>query len=385
MLRKSRAPLLGPRISTSIALLAAATASAIGPASIESAPEDLATPFLRIDAVFGDATRADSPLCPTAESFDWYLLANHCHSEYSHDSSTDLELLLWETALRGADAMVLTDHRTYAGCSDDEFQPVLDMVPICGQEWGSSPHAGIIHVPADTDPMDGYSIPDMIDGVTAAGGTIVANHPFFDGDPWPEERLSAGIDVIEVWNGPWWWGTEAASKNQQAARWWQDHLEEGRRVSAIGGSDKHYVGLNPLYPCNYVYAASNQAEDIQDAIEAGRLGISRDESGPRVFLWADADGGLDYDLPMGSNISVTTPSRIYIRVPVKNGEGEKLFLYTHQGIVWSGTVDSANWELRASGVVEAGARAFVRAELRGTRTNYMKSMTNPIFANFPEE
>jgi hypothetical protein len=173
--------------------------------------------------------------------------------------------------------------------------------------------------------------------------------------------------------------------NQKAVRWWQDHLEEGRRLVAIGGSDVHYIGLNSLYPCNYVLAASNQPDDIQAAIDEGRLGISKDQDGPRVFAWADADGDLEYETPMGANLSVTSRKRIGVRVTVKNGNGRTLFLYTHQGVIWSKQVDSDDWELRASAMLDASSRTFLRAELRASDNNYMKSMTNPIYVNYVDD
>ena len=311
-----------------------------------------------------------------------FLFANHCHSELSHDSATPVAVLLSQAALHGASAINVTDHRTLTQCSDDDFHPFLGVYPMCGEEWGSDGHAGLLNMPPDGDPMDGWTIPDMVLEATAQGATIVANHPFYEGDPWPEERVSEGIEGIEVWNGPWWWMLAATLPNQQATRWWQDHLEEGRRIFAIGGSDVHYVGLNPLRPCNYVLAEGPEPEAIQRAVEAGRLGISEDEKGPRAFLWADADGDGEYETPMGTDLEVASPTWIGIRIAVKKGKGDQLFLYTREGLVHSTKVDHKSWELRLAARVDATTRDFLRIELRGTLTNTMKSMTNPIYVNY---
>ena len=320
----------------------------------------------------------------TATADEWFLFANHCHSAKSHDSFTPISVLLSQAALHGASSIAVTDHRTLAQCSDPDFYPQLGVYPICGEEWGSEGHAGLLNLPPDADPMDGWPLAEMVAEATALGASVIANHPFFDGDPWPEGRVSPGINGIEVWNGPWWWRQKAAVPNQRAVGWWQDHLEEGRRIFAIGGSDVHYVGLNPLFPCNYVLAAGPEPDLIQAAVEAGRMGISVDEDGPRTFLWADIDGDAEYEIPMGTNVAITSPTRLRIRIAVKKGKGDRLYLYTREGIVHSRRVDTAVWELRISALVDENTRDFIRVELRAGRTNYMRSLTNPIYVNYDD-
>ncbi|MAE71612.1 MAG: hypothetical protein CME06_14235 [Gemmatimonadetes bacterium] len=140
-----------------------------------------------------------------SNELDWFLLANHCHTRASHDSSTPLTTLLAQAALHGFASINITDHRTLEACSYPSFEPSFGVIPICGEEWGSDGHAGLPNMPPDADSMDGWEIADMVPEARAIGATVIANHPFFSGDPWPEHRLSLGIEGIEVWNSIWWW------------------------------------------------------------------------------------------------------------------------------------------------------------------------------------
>ena len=371
-----------PRAAT--LLLAAAALATMSSATNE--PAKSTGPWEVHEVLTGAAVPTNDVPPSLRGTYDWYLFANHCHSGYSRDSSADLAELMAGAAARGADAFSLNDHGTYEGCDDPAFQQIGDMIPICGEEWSGvqggsdAPHAVVLNVPSTMPHMTGWPIADMIEEVHAAGGSVIANHPFMIGLGWPEDRLSPGIDGVEVWNG-----TGAFARNSLALAWWQEHLAEGRRITGMGGTDIHEASRNALAPCNYVLARSPNPDDIQDAVNEGRVGISKNETGPRVYLWADLDGALPYDIPMGTNIELASAADVYVRVRVTGGEGEAISLHIHDRQIWSGNVNADPWELRASARLGPQRRTLLRAELRSGPRNGLDALSNPIYVNYPAD
>lgn len=361
--------LLGSLLAGAGGLLAGAGAGAEVPADVQ----------WQIEAI------SVSPGSEAAADLQWFRLATHCHSGYSRDSDADLATLLQSAVDRGADAFVVNDHGTYAACDDPVFLSQESLVTICGQEWSGieggapdPPHAGIFNVPSSSPIMTGWPIEEMVAETHAAGGAVIAHHPFMRGLGWPEERLAPGIDAVEVWNG-----TGFLARNPQALAWWQTHLQEGRRITGVGGTDLHVATGNPLAPCNHLLARSVAPEDLRAAIVAGRVSVSDSEWGPRVALWADADGSGEFAVPMGANVKLTEPTRVTIRAEVLGGAGMRISLHTHRGLLWEGDVPSDAWALRASARLTPSLRTFLRAEIRSGGREDLEGLSNPIYLNFP--
>ena len=316
---------------------------------------------------------------PTPDGLEWYRFANHTHSEYSHDSETPVGLLIWSAGSHGAKSISITDHRTMEACLDPHFQTIYGCTPICGEEWGGgSGHAGLINMEYG-DPMEGWTVEEMIPEALSRGATIIVNHPFDTGTPWPHAPfLHEGIRGIEIWNGPWVW-----IDNQSAVNWWQDVMAEGRMVFGIGGSDVHYYPLNPLLPCNYVLSASSEPDDIQAGVDAGRISISMNEKKTTCFMWCDSDLNGSYETVLGDNIAVQAQKKIRFKIEIFLGEGLKLNLHTSQGNFHSRTVGSGNpWTMVVAATVGPQTKDFLRLEVRKGLLGNMWAITNPIFVNY---
>ena len=313
-----------------------------------------------------------------SDGLSWYELANHTHSEYSHDSETPVWLLIWSAGSHGAKSICITDHRDCESQMDQNFRKINGCTPIGGEEWGSGDcHIGLFNLEYG-DPMVGWTVEEMIPEALARGATIIVNHPF-GGTEWSYyPMLHDGIRGIEVWNGPWAW-----IDNHSAVTWWHEILCEGRIVIGIGGSDVHYFPLNPLLPCNYVLAESDDPDDIQDAVEGGRISISANENKVKCFLWCDTDLNGEFETAIGDNIIVQEPKFIRFGIEVYNGTGMKLTLFTSDEKVHSTVVgDGDPWIQKITAQVGPGTRDFLRLELRKGLFQLMYAMTNPILVNY---
>ena len=163
----------------------------------------------------GIATQADG----------WYRGDLHFHTNYSDDALEQggdwmagaIEIAeYWEdetlissfpeVAGNGLDFVAITDHRDIQGCSDPDM--ISDRLTlICGEEFGSSGHAGAwgISEKVDHTPSEGRTpneqIQFAVDQTNAMGGVFSPNHPLYDGDMWVWDV--EGYEAIEVWNSYW--------------------------------------------------------------------------------------------------------------------------------------------------------------------------------------
>ncbi len=317
----------------------------------------------------------------------WVCFAHHTHTDYSDGRDTVRNRIL-EAASFGADIVSICDHNTLAGCNDPWFVEQDGCIPMRGDEWGGMGrgHACVLNMTGD-DPLDVkpggtlYPLEEMIPAMRARGGTIFINHPFDDGNGWPEGFARAGICGVGAWTTPF--------PNADARGWWAGHITNGRILVAIGESDHHLEKIlstaisNSLVPCNYVLAASKQPGDVQAAVEAGRITIAGSKGAARTFVWCDQNGDGVYETPMGTNIVVTQPKRLRFRVEVYEGAGilGNIMVYSMNAGVKTTLGSGSPWRIDYEADVTADTKDFVRAELRGA-FGVFQSLSNPVYINF---
>ena len=248
-----------------------------------------------------------------------------------------------ELAGNGLDYIAITDHRTDAVLSDEDFvHEHLILIP--GEEYGGGGHAGIFgiteHVPHD--PLSGESQNerhlDAIDEAHGMGAVFSVNHPV-QGNNWNWDTPT--IDGVEIWNGPWssfYIGTTAeeleediastgaenpyiwdamesvsAGHNDRALRFWQGHLTGGLHPAVIGGSDRHMV-VPAALPTTYVRRAEglDGPEGVLQGIRDGGTFVSRSPFGPQIDLSAVDEDGKTY--PLGAALPHAGPWQIEARV-----------------------------------------------------------------------
>ncbi len=94
--------------------------------------------------------------------------------------------------------------------------------------------------------------------------------------------------------------------NRMAAHtFWDNLLLQGRRITAVGGSDTHHLKkwMSRIYdmamPTTWVWAQERTAEAILAGIKGGQVTISYASDAPRLELAADADDDGEFETMMG--------------------------------------------------------------------------------------
>jgi hypothetical protein len=138
------------------------------------------------------------------------------------------------------------------------------------------------------------------------GGLFSLNHPSeILGHPW-QYPLPAEADCLEVWNSMF---ILQSGSFMTVNRLWDGLLRQGRRITAVGGSDKAaYTGwwsfFYPLdMPTTWVWAEERSAGAILAGIKHGHVSISYSADSPRLELAADADKDGEFETPMGDTVS----------------------------------------------------------------------------------
>jgi hypothetical protein len=207
------------------------------------------------------------------------------------------------------------------------------------------------------------------------------NHPKPDGPPW-EYGLDLPVDCVEVWQGLWPAGNEAS------LAFWERLLDQGRRVVAVGGSDKHQEAAgetprNPWLlgqPTTFVYAETLTTEAILAGVRAGHVFISADVTMPQLFLTASIG---DQTAMMGDRLHGYEPA--VVRCQVIGGQGYMLRLVGAQGqLSWEPISDD---DMTVELSVNLAEQRYIRAEVRSVplRSGELPdeqtilALSNPIF------
>ncbi len=245
---------------------------------------------------------------------------------------------------RGLDFVAVTDHNTTSHHQElVDLQPRYDhMLLLRGQEVTSFyGHANVFGTSEIVDFRIGHP------GVTATtvfaqahklGGIVAVNHPAREtgekctGCGWnaPDTDWSQ-VDAMEVVN------QFTVSGPTAGEPFWQARLNEGRRITGIGGSDDHgastRAGSAVGTPANVIYADALTEAALLSGIRAGHVYVkTRGPEGPDVRFTAPdlkpsaSPEGLHYDgVMMGDVVTLSAPtSRAQFRVVVMNGAGQQV-------------------------------------------------------------
>lgn len=119
----------------------------------------------------------------------------------------------------------------------------------------------------------------IISHAKSLGAVISVNHPECPLCPYKWEEDEA-YSMMEVWNGP------MRPSNERAVQKWTSLLKQGRKLTAVGGSDYHkprqFAKLGN--PVTVVFSRSRSAEDILDAIKSGSCYVTESVDGVKISL-----------------------------------------------------------------------------------------------------
>jgi hypothetical protein len=195
-------------------------------------------------------------------------------------------------------------------------------------------------------------------------GMVSVNHPRPLGPDW-EYGLDLPFQAIEVWNGPW------MAFNAISLVVWDDLLQEGRRVPAIGGSDTHQLeGVNAGFlprpqlgePTVWVKPDGPLTiESVLDGLQQGRSFLSESPDGPQLILDRNGPDAL--------------------RLHVGGANGDTLMLIGGSGLLESHAIDRDDWSMNLR---FPSTNSYVRAQIVDQALN-MKALSNPIWRDPADE
>jgi len=326
------------------------------------------------------------PIPPVKRETRWYRGDLHCHSHHSEATGT-LADLCGAARAQGLDFLAVTEHNTISHHRLLGQFRTSDFLPIPGEEittylghgnvWGAN-HWVDFRCQSDAD------LAQVIGAAHAAGGLFSANHPKTNGPPWRFNTF-AGIDCLEVWQGPWF------LSNYQALALWDELLRNGQRVVGVGGSDQHQPAAEQSsswhrvgQPTTWVYAPALEQTAILEAIKAGRVTISAGPAGPRLEMWARA-GGQEAMIGDALTVNSSQPT-VQLVARVQGGGGLVLRLLGPKGALAQAPIVSDDFTFehtlssRASTYVRAEvAQPLDPAEAHEPAALMLEALSNPIY------
>ena len=292
----------------------------------------------------------------------------HIHTLNS-DGSYPTAFVLSSSEKAGLDFIALTDHNNMKQNSEIG-NPAISVIP--GVEFTNyKGHANFFF----SDPsikFRGDFLANTFDDMAGlfrkakdSGAVISINHPISD-YPWGFGFENFPFDMIEVWNGP------MRECNMKSILLWHEMLCQGKKISAIAGSDLHVNSLGITFgaPCTMVYSESPNPAEILLNLVAGRSCMAFAPQGPQLDL--DIDGtGLGGSVAFRPGLTGKA-SLSSVR------EGDLLKVLDNEGVAATFTVPF-NGIFTCSFPVEK--RSFYRLELYRLLldTQVLCGLSNPIF------
>jgi hypothetical protein len=313
------------------------------------------------------------------------------HTDHSGDGENSVAQSADLARLMGLDFVVFSDHGDLSQTQDPEFVSTPDLELIEAMEWTDLAHAGLIGVQTvppklNVAPSSMWPsmITDMIGKAHSEGGIVILYHPAWNDHMWLFPADDA--DAVEVWNNFWTLsdtgfhpterqdiddrmattGMAAAGLNASveslamvgptgggndvALRYWESHLNQGRRMAAVGGSDRHKL-LPPGYPTTWILGPGKTQAEVLEAVRAGRTLITQGPEGPFVDLEADADGDAVFEATVGDQVS---PGAVSMRARIRGAERGKLRLVQNGQTVIETSIASQDFTFTHSLSVQAG-------------------------------
>ena len=341
---------------------------------------------------------------PLREGAAWYRGDLHMHNAHSDGSCKSqsgekvpcpLYKTVEDAANRKLDFIAITDHNTMSQYNDmRELQPYFDKLLLMpGREVTTfQGHANVFGTTAFIDfRLTSPHVPTvnkLLEQVQDLHSLISLNHP---GSPSGAACMGCGwtapdtdfsrVNAIEAINGG------SLDGPRSGIPFWQDKLNKGFRLTAIGGSDNHDADYGPSirsavgHPTTVVYAPNLTEEAILNGIRAGHVFIDIEGTPDRTLEFsANADGTT---ASMGDSLASPKDQHVRFTITMRGLEN------AHPEIIRDGDLAAlANTsplptteETRSFDYVSDGKRHWLRVNIRSADGSLLV-LGNPIYLNF---
>ena len=281
----------------------------------------------------------------------WYPADLQSHSHHSDARGSLLDLRAAALA-RQLEVLSVTDHNTVShhqpmtalACPELLWLPGTELTTYRG-------HANVWGVQGWVDfrVRSQADLETLVEHVHERGGLFSVNHPKRSpgciGCDW-EYRVPANIDCLEAWQGPWW------LRNWESLERYDELLREGRRLTLVGGSDRHQpegpdrdpeeVRLGS--PTTWLWLEERSGAAVVEALRAGRASVSEQPSGPFLEVEVlpaepDAPGSRPKSVP-----GAAVRGGDELRATVLGAVGERLRWIGAGGVLRERRVDAERFE-----------------------------------------
>jgi hypothetical protein len=303
-------------------------------------------------------------------------------------------------AARGADFIAVTDHNAVSHHHAlRELQPHYDrLLLIPGVEITTfCGHAGVLGANGFVEfRLTSRHLPtvrELQDAVGRQHGLFIVNHPALPsnehcmGCGWTARGTDyARVDAIEVVNG----GAirfqgGRADGPLSGIPFWEARLNEGHRITAVGGSDNHQPDTDGIghpsvgYPTTCIFAESLSQRALLDAIRAGRVFIDIEGEPGRVLELTARSGQAA--AAMGQGIAAPAGAEVAFTLRIAGAAGALV------DIVADGRHGAALEGVRVEGddtvltflLTADGQRRWIRADVRSADGERTLMIGNPIY------
>jgi hypothetical protein len=349
----------------------------------------------------GEESFTDKPLRSGPAWFRGDLHMHTAHSDGSCLSQSGRKvpcpvfLTAEAAAERGLDFIAVTDHNTISHYDAlRELQPYFDkLLFIPGREittfWG---HANLFGPTQffDFRVGDTTSTQSLFERAEKMGAILSINHP---NAPTGEECMGCGwtpqqqidphlIQVIEAVNG----GEEYGPR--QSVSFWEKYLNQGLRVTAIGGSDNHDAQIpegktNAIgRPTTVLYADDLSVHSLLEAIRKGHAFVDLSASCDRLLDVSAEDNGRK--AMMGDALTAPENSIIKITAHIVACDGLRLRFLLDGKPVDSLTADlSQSSQTLTLSLTADGKKHWLRPDVV-TPEGKLILLGNPVYLNDSE-
>jgi hypothetical protein len=231
------------------------------------------------------------------------------------------------------------------------------------------------------------------DAVARQHGLFIVNHPALPsnehcmGCGWTAKGTDyARVDAIEVVNG----GAIRVQGGRvdgplSGVPFWEARLNEGYRITAVGGSDNHQPDTDGVshpqvgYPTTAIFAENLSQRALLDAVRAGRVFIDIDGEPGRVLELtarcgqAAAAMGQAIAAPAGAEVEFT------LRVAGAAGARVDVILDGRHGAALDDVHIEGDDAVLTFPLTADGARRWIRADVRSSDDERTLMIGNPIY------
>ena len=326
------------------------------------------------------------PLTERIKSGELTWFAGDLHTHTFHgDGRWSVRGVLESADSNNLDFVAITEHNTFTHHAEIEFEQKKfpKMLVLNGQEvttYGG--HINVWGLPNGewvdfrVTPGKKKSAKRIASEAEKLGAIASINHPTMDcgGCNWTYGKWDQ-MASVEVWNATWDEQDEATLKK------WDELLQKGSRITAIGSSDSHQRPEEPSdYPTNlaigeptvFIGAKELTKESLFEAIKTGRVMMM--ENSRRLINFIAND-----KFKIGDSIKIKKGEKISFLIFIKGFPEDSEVSWISSGkILEQSEIGHENFSAKSS--FEFNENSYLRLEIRGPN-NKMRAFTNPIYIN----